>query len=53
MVPIYEGEEMIGLFEVVVKFNSIAEKIAAQGIVPVFLADKRYYDLNWRFKKRI
>ncbi len=42
MVPIYEGKEFIGIFEVIAKFNSIAEKLEHERIYPVFLVDKRY-----------
>ena len=37
MVPIFNGEAMIGVFEVIAKFNSIATKMAQKGVVPVIL----------------
>ena len=42
IVPIYEDKEFIGLFEVLAKFNSIANKLENEGINPVFLVDKSY-----------
>ncbi len=41
-VPIFNGAEQIGLFEVITKVNSIAEKILDSGIQPVILVDKSY-----------
>ncbi|MBN2894682.1 MAG: EAL domain-containing protein [Campylobacterales bacterium] len=51
-VPIYHEGKLIGMFEIVSKFNSVAEKVAAQGVMPIFLADKRYYEqIRFPFSK--
>ena len=42
MVPIYDGKEFIGIFEVIAKFNSIADKLEHEAIESVFLVDKSY-----------
>ncbi|NOQ80192.1 MAG: EAL domain-containing protein [Gammaproteobacteria bacterium] len=42
MVPIYDGEEFLGIFEVIAKFNSIATKLENKGISSVFLVDQSY-----------
>ncbi|MCW8930067.1 MAG: EAL domain-containing protein [Gammaproteobacteria bacterium] len=42
MVPIYANNEFIGIFEVIAKFNSIADKLEKEGINSVFLVDKSY-----------
>ncbi|WP_198262918.1 EAL domain-containing protein [sulfur-oxidizing endosymbiont of Gigantopelta aegis] len=42
MVPIYDEEGFIGIFEVIAKFNSIADKLEKEGIDAVFLVDKHY-----------
>ncbi len=42
MVPIYNDKKFIGIFEVIAKFNSIAEKLEGEGVYPVFLVDKSY-----------
>lgn len=42
MVPIYNGNDFIGIFEVIAKFNSISEKLANENIESVFLVDKSY-----------
>ena len=42
IVPIYEDKKFIGLFEVLAKFNSIANKLENEGINPVFLVDRSY-----------
>jgi len=42
MVPVYDDDEFIGIFEVIAKFNSIANKLEKQGIDSVFLVDKSY-----------
>lgn len=41
-VPIYQDHELIGVFEAIAKFNSIAMKLKQQNISPVFLVDKSY-----------
>lgn len=43
-VPIYHKKELIGVFETIAKFNSIATKLKQKNIDPVFLVDKSYYD---------
>ncbi len=42
MVPIYDGNDFIGIFEVIAKFNSVADKLANEAIDSVFLVDKKY-----------
>ncbi len=42
MVPIFHDHQFIGIFEVIAKFNSIAEKLLQLGVQPLFLVDKRY-----------
>lgn len=42
MVPIYDNNQFIGIFEVIAKFNSIAHKLEQEGISSVFLVDKQY-----------
>ncbi len=43
MVPVYDEQQgFIGIFEVIARFNSIAEKLKKEAIHPVFLVDKNY-----------
>ncbi|MCU7937999.1 MAG: PAS domain-containing protein [gamma proteobacterium symbiont of Bathyaustriella thionipta] len=42
MVPIYDSETFLGIFEVIAKFNSIATKLENKGINSVFLVDQAY-----------
>lgn len=43
MVPLYDqNSQFIGYLETLTHFNSIAEKIKAEGFEPIILADKRY-----------
>ncbi|MCU7799893.1 MAG: hypothetical protein KZQ70_07050 [gamma proteobacterium symbiont of Lucinoma myriamae] len=42
MVPIYDDEKFLGIFEVIAKFNSIATKLEHRGISSVFLVDPSY-----------
>jgi len=42
MVPIYNKNEFIGIFEVIAKFNSIATKLEQEKIYSVFLVDPSY-----------
>jgi diguanylate cyclase (GGDEF)-like protein len=53
MVPIFYEEELIGIFEVLTHFNSIAIKLRDNGGEPVILVDKRYKkQLKFPFTKR-
>lgn len=42
MVPIYDGDKFLGLFEVITKVNSIAKKLSEDNVVPIVLVDKKY-----------
>ena len=42
MVPVFHEGKLIGIFEVITHFNSIARKLRANGIESVFLVDKIY-----------
>ena len=42
MVPLFDGGRHVGTIEVISKFNSIAEKLVAQGVEPVILVDRSY-----------
>ncbi len=42
IVPIYEGEQFLGFFEVIAKFNSVAKKMDKRGYKPVYLVDPSY-----------
>ncbi len=42
MVPLFEEQKFIGIFEVIAKFNSIAVKLKQKGIDATFLVDKSY-----------
>lgn len=42
MMPIYDGEQFIGIFEVIAKFDSIDDKLSKENINSVFLVDKTY-----------
>lgn len=42
IVPIFEGNEFLGLIEVITKMNSIAEDFKKQNLELVVLADKRF-----------
>lgn len=53
MVPIYRNKQFIGVFEVLAKFNSIAEKLNKDGLETVILVDESYKDqLKNPFTKR-
>nr|CRH05294.1 putative Histidine kinase with KisKA domain and HATPase c domain and Response regulator receiver domain [Candidatus Magnetococcus massalia] len=42
MVPIYQGQELLGIIEVITHFNSLIEELDQIGISSLVLADKRY-----------
>ncbi|QOY54224.1 hypothetical protein HUE87_10115 [Candidatus Sulfurimonas marisnigri] len=42
IVPVYDGQKFIGLFEVITNFDSVAESLKNKNIDFVVLADKRY-----------
>ncbi len=42
MVPIFLDQQFLGIFEVIGKFNTVADYLKKQGINPVFLIDKKY-----------
>ena len=44
MIPVYEAEKLLGIFEVIAGTNSIAEKLAKEDIDSIFLVDKTYKD---------
>ncbi|QCU89190.1 EAL domain-containing protein [Thiomicrorhabdus sediminis] len=53
MVPVYEDGQFIGVFEVLAKFNSIAQKLTDRGIESVILVDESYQNqLKNPFSKR-
>ncbi len=41
-VPIYKDKKFLGIFEVITKLNSIANKLQRENINPIILADKSY-----------
>jgi len=41
-VPIYKDKQFLGIFEVITKLNSIANKLEKDNSVPIILADKSY-----------
>ena len=42
MVPIYDNEKFIGIFEVITHFNSIAKTLKQENIDAIFIVDKKY-----------
>lgn len=42
LVPIYEGNKLLGLFEVITKVDSIAKKLSKENVTPIVLVDKKY-----------
>jgi signal transduction histidine kinase len=42
MVPIYDGDKLIGLFEVITKMDSIVRELSKAKILPIVLVDKKY-----------
>ena len=42
MVPIYDEDNFLGIFEIITHFNSIAKILHSHNIDPVMLADKKY-----------
>ena len=42
MVPIYNGDEFLGVFEVISHFNSIEKKLQSSGYESLMLVDKRF-----------
>ena len=42
MVPIYNGNQFIGIFEVLTHFNSISRRIPSYGADAIVIADKQY-----------
>ena len=42
MVPIYDNEKFIGIFEVITHFNSIAKTLKEGNIDAIFIVDKKY-----------
>jgi signal transduction histidine kinase len=42
MVPIYEGDQFIGIFEIITHFNSIAKNLSKNNIGAIVLVDKKY-----------
>ena len=42
MVPLFDGEEFVGIVEIITHFNSIEKKLKALGYDPIVLADKRF-----------
>lgn len=53
IVPIYRNNQFIGVFEVMAKFNSIAEKLNKDGLETVILVDESYKNqLKNPFTKR-
>ena len=42
MVPIYDEDSFLGIFEIITHFNSIAKILHSHNIDPVMLADKKY-----------
>ncbi|MGM0624122.1 MAG: cache domain-containing protein, partial [Campylobacterota bacterium] len=42
MVPIYRGDEFLGVFEVISHFNSIEQKLQKSGYESLMLVDKRF-----------
>jgi diguanylate cyclase (GGDEF)-like protein len=53
LVPIFDGNTLIGIFEAMAKFNSVAAKLSQDGIDCLVLADKRYKtQLTAPFSKR-
>lgn len=52
MIPIYDNKKFIGILEVITHFNSIARKLAVNGVEAVVLVDKVYKDqLKYPFTK--
>ena len=42
MVPIYDKDKFVGIFEIITHFNSIAKKMKKNNINTIFLVDKSY-----------
>jgi len=42
MVPIYDGDKFLGIFEIITHFNSIAKKMLEYEVDTIFLVDKSY-----------
>jgi len=52
-VPIYKDEQFLGIFEVITKLNSIANKLEKENSIPIILADKAYKkQLKFPFTKK-
>ncbi len=41
-VPIYQGKKLLGIFEVITKLNSVANKLQKENLNPIILTDKSY-----------
>ena len=42
IIPIYEGNRFLGIFEMITHFDSIAEELVAEGIRPLLVLEKHY-----------
>ncbi|MEA2018356.1 MAG: ATP-binding protein [Campylobacterota bacterium] len=42
MVPIYQGDKFIGMFEIITHFNSVSRSLESNDIDSVFFVDKKY-----------